>query len=229
MKEILEYQQLDIELTRLNKASNENLDNSNMDKYKALIKEASDKSKMLESTAEKMLSEYVKMKDVYEKTYKKVQALSSKSLDSIDGGDFNDILSQTNSLSQELFNLERGLNLFITKIKKILKEFEDTKNAMISAKAKFAEAKNKYESGIAVIAPKKKAIIEKMKEMEKTIDSTLLTKYKNMKGDKIFPVFTSLNNGHCSGCRVEIPTSKINKLKSEGTIVCEQCHRIIYN
>ncbi|MGN0961765.1 MAG: C4-type zinc ribbon domain-containing protein, partial [Christensenellales bacterium] len=36
-------------------------------------------------------------------------------------------------------------------------------------------------------------------------------------------------NGHCSGCRVEIPTAKINKLKAEGTIICEQCHRIIYN
>ena len=51
---------------------------------------------------------------------------------------------------------------------------------------------------------------------------------KTMKNDKIFPVFVSLKEGHCAGCMVEIPTSKINKLKSNGTIVCEQCHRIIY-
>ena len=42
------------------------------------------------------------------------------------------------------------------------------------------------------------------------------------------PVFVMINNGHCGGCRVEIPTSKLNTLKKDGKIICEQCHRIIY-
>jgi predicted nucleic acid-binding Zn-ribbon protein len=67
-----------------------------------------------------------------------------------------------------------------------------------------------------------------MKSLEKDLNPELFAKYKAIKNDKIFPVFVSFANGNCSGCRVEIPTSKINKLKSEGSIVCEQCHRIIY-
>ena len=69
----------------------------------------------------------------------------------------------------------------------------------------------------------------KMSSLEKEIDEDLMSKYKTLKSDKIFPVFVGFNDGHCSGCRVEIPTSKVNKLKTDGTIVCEQCHRIIYN
>jgi predicted nucleic acid-binding Zn-ribbon protein len=229
MKEILEYQKLDMELRRVKKSSSENLDTNNINKLKSYILEASEKGKNLENSAKQMLAEYGKMKDEYEKNCKKIQELTSKSIDSIEMGDVDNILAQINSLSQELFLLERNLNLFITKIKSSLKEFEVTKNNMIKAKQKYNEVKSKYEKGLEVTAPKIKEIEEKMKAMEKTIDQDLLSKYKSMKGDKIFPVFVSLNDGHCSGCRVEIPTSRINKLKTDGKIICEQCHRIIYN
>jgi len=228
MKEILEYQKLDIELRKVKKSSSENLDTSNINKLKSYIMEASEKGKNLENGAKKMLSEYAQMKDEYEKNCKKVADLTSKSLDSIEMNDVDAILAQINSLSQELFLLERNLNLFINKIKSSLKEFEVTKNNMIKAKQKYNEYKNKYEKGLEATAPKIKEIEDKMKSMEKNIDAELLAKYKSLKGDKIFPVFVSLNDGHCSGCRVEIPTSKMNKLKTDGKIVCEQCHRIIY-
>lgn len=229
MKEILEYQKLDMELRRVKKSSSENLDTNNINKLKSYILEASEKGKTLENGAKQMLTEYAKMKEEYEKNCKKVAELTSKSLDSIEIGDVDGILAQINSLSQELFLLERNLNLFITKIKNSLKEFEVTKNNMIKAKQKYNEVKSKYEKGLEVAAPRIKEIEDKMKAMEKNIDPDLLSKYKSMKGDKIFPVFVSLNDGHCAGCRVEIPTSRINKLKTDGKIICEQCHRIIYN
>lgn len=228
MKEILEYQRLDMELRKVKKSSSENLDTTNLNKLKAYIMEASEKGKNLENGAKDLLQEYSKMKEEYDRNYKKVQELTTKSLESIEMNDVDGILAEINSLSQELFLLERNLNLFITKIKNSLKEFEVTKNNMIKAKQKYNDMKSKYEKGLEVSAPKIKQIEDKMKAMEKTIDPELLSKYKAMKNDKIFPVFVSLNDGHCAGCRVEIPTSKINKLRTEGKIVCEQCHRIIY-
>ena len=124
--------------------------------------------------------------------------------------------------------LERNINIIITKIKNSLKDFEITKNNIIKARTKYNEFKNSYEKGLKDIEPKIKMIESKMKELEKTIEPNLLSKYKSIKADKIFPVYVSFDNGHCSGCRVEIPTARVNKLKQEGTIVCEQCHRIIY-
>ena len=228
MKEILEYQRLDIELRKVKKSSSENLDTTNINKLKAYIMEASEKGKNLENGAKDLLQEYSKMKDEYDRNYKKVQELTSKSLESIEMNDVDGILAEINNLSQQLFLLERNINLFITKIKNSLKEFEVTKNNMIKAKQKYNDMKSKYEKGLEVTAPKIKEIEDKMKAKEKTIDPELLAKYKSMKNDKIFPVFVSLNDGHCAGCRVEIPTSKINKLRTDGKIVCEQCHRIIY-
>ena len=147
MKEILEYQKLDIELRKLKKSTSENLDKNNVAKLKAYIIESSEKGKSLENGAKDLLNEYNKMKEQYDKNYKKVQELTSKSLDSIDSDDVDSLLAEINSLSQELFLLERNLNIFITKIKTSLKEFEVTKNNMIKAKQKYNEVKSKYEKG----------------------------------------------------------------------------------
>lgn len=228
MKEILEYQKLDIELRKVKKSSSENLDTSNINKLKSYILEASEKGKTLENGAKDLIAEYTKMKKEYDTNFKKVQELTAKSLENLEENDVDGVLAEINSLSQELFLLERNLNLFIGKIKNSLKEFEVTKNNMIKAKQKYNDVKSKYEKGVEATAPKLKEIEDKMKAMEKTIAPDLLAKYKSLKADKIFPVFVNLNDGHCAGCRVEIPTSKINKLKTDGKIVCEQCHRIIY-
>ena len=98
---------------------------------------------------------------------------------------------------------------------------------IIKAKQKYKIFKDKYEEDVKSVLPKVKEIEDKMAAMEKTLKPELLAKYKTAKADKIFPVFVPFSNGHCAGCRVEIPTAKANKLKTDGTIVCE-CHRIIY-
>ena len=168
------------------------------------------------------------LKSQYEADAKKIQTLISKDMESIELEDVDSILSTINSLSSELFLLERNINIIITKIKQSLKDFEVTKNNMIKARTKYNEFKSQYEKSLKSIEPKIKEIENKMTALESEIDAETLSKYKSMKGDKIFPVYVSYDNGHCSGCRVEIPTAKANKLKNEGKIICEQCHRIIY-
>ena len=131
-------------------------------------------------------------------------------------------------LSSELFLLERNINIVITKIKDSLKNFDITKKNIIKAKEKYNDCKEKCEKEVEAIAPRVKEIETKLKQLEKEIPADLFAKYNSIKADKIFPVFVALNDGHCSGCRVELPTAKVNKVKAEGSIVCEQCHRIIY-
>lgn len=228
MKKILEYQKLDIELNKLKKSSLNSADRANLAKLKSYIVDSHNKGYKLEDDAKDLLNDYIKLKKQYDENCEKVQKLtninmSDVSLDKVEG-----LLYQINSLSSELFLLERNINIIMTKIKESLKNFDITKKNIIKAKEKYNECKEICEKEVQAIAPKVKEIESKMKALEKEVSSDLLTKYNSIKADKIFPVFVALDNGHCSGCRVELPTGKINKLKSEGTIVCEQCHRIIY-
>lgn len=228
MNKILEYQKLDIELLKLKKSGANSEEKNNMAKLKGYIVESHDKGMKLENDAKKLFNDYLNLKKQYDSNFKKVQELLNTNISTVELNDVDNILSTINSLSSELFLLERNLNIIINKIKASLKEFEVTKNNIIKARQKYNEFKAKYEQGINNVAPQIKELESKMQALEKEIDENLLIKYKTIKGDKIFPVYVGFNNGHCGGCRVEIPTSKVNQLKKDGTIVCEQCHRIIY-
>lgn len=229
MKKMLEYQKLEIELIKLKKSGVSNVDQSNMVKLKNYIKETQDKGIKLESDAKALLDDYSKLKNQYDTNFDKVQKLINTDMSTIALDDVDTILSKINALSSELFLLERNINIIINKIKSSLKDFETTKNNIIKAKQKYNQFKTKCEADIQAVMPKVKEIEAKLKELEPSLDKDLFAKYKSSKADKIFPVFVPFANGHCSGCRVEIPTATANKLKAEGKIICEQCHRVIYN
>lgn len=228
MTKILEYQKLDMELNKIKKSNVNSVEKNNMNKLKGYIVEAHSKGMALESDANSLIVDYENLKKQYENNSKKIQKLINTDLSNVELENVDEMLSTINSLSSELFLLERNINIIITKIKQSLKDFEITKNNMIKARSKYNEFKDSYEKSLKNAEPKIKEIEDKMKSLESEIDANVLAKYKTMKNDKIFPVYVSFDNGHCSGCRVEIPTAKANKLKTDGTIVCEQCHRIIY-
>lgn len=229
MKKMLEYQRLDMELNKLKKSSLNSEDRASLSKLKNYIVESHNKGFQLEDGAKELLADYQKLKAQYDSNCEKVQKLIETDMETISLDKVDGFLSQINSLSSELFLLERNINIIMTKIKTSLKDFDTTKKNMIKAKEKYTECKERCDKEMASITPKLKEIEDKMASMEKEIPADLFAKYKAIKGDKIFPVFVALSDGHCSGCRVEIPTSKVNKLKESGSIVCEQCHRIIYN
>lgn len=228
MKNMLEYQRLDIELNKIKKSNVNSADRANLAKLKSIIVDSHNIGYKLEENAKKSLNSYNKLKAQYEANCAKVQSLTNTKLESITIDNVENYLYQINNLSSELFMLDRNINNIIEEIKKSLKSFDTTKKNIIKAKEKYNECKEKCEKDMQTIAPKIKEIESQMKELQKKIPSELFAKYQTSKADKIFPVFVCLDNGHCSGCRVELPTSKINKLKSEGSIVCE-CHRVIYN
>jgi len=143
--------------------------------------------------------------------------------------EFKDIYAQINTLSSELFMIERNLNIVLSKAKEILKEFEITKNNVMKARAKHNSSKENYEKLLKDVEPKLNEIRAQMKAMEPKVTPTLLEKYKTMKNDNIFPVFVPLlDNKSCFGCRMEVASSKLNKLTSEQFITCEHCGRLIY-
>lgn len=226
---MLEYQELDKELVKLNSMGASSADRANLAKLKGYIVEFNTKGFKIEEDAGNLLNDYNKLVSQYNANCDKVQALTSTDLSKVTLDKVDGILSQINALSSELFLLERNINIILTKIKSSLKEFDITKKNIIKAKEKYKECKEKCDKVVEQITPQVKSIEAKMATLEKELKPDELAKYKTMKADKIFPVYVPFVDGHCSGCRVEIPTSKINKLKADGTIICEQCHRIIYN
>lgn len=229
MKEILEYQKLDSELRKLEKQINSSNEKNVMNQMINYVKTAQNKGLELEKNAQKLINDYKVLKTEYDKNFKLIKELTSKKAEELTEKQMEEAFNKINLVSSNLYMIERNLNINVNNVKSILKEFENTKNQVMVAKGKHKESKTKYDELIGSITPKMEHIKSEMHALESKIKPELLTKYKEKKRDNIFPVYVMLRDGNCGGCMMAQPKGKLDKLKADGHIVCEQCGRIIFN
>ena len=223
---MLQYQKLDMELKKIQRSINTSEEKEVMNKMINYVKEAQNVSNVIEGKANKLVNDYFALKKSYDANAKKVEKLIANMPKNEE--ELKSAYAQINSLSSELFMIERNLNIVIGKAKECLKEFETTKNNVIKARSKHKASKENYEKLIKDTEPKIAEIKAQLKALEKDVNPILFEKYKSMKNDNIFPVFVPLLDGKaCYGCRMEVASSKLNKLSTEPYISCEHCGRLI--
>ena len=229
MENILKYQELDSKLQQLEKKMATSSEKSVMNQMIGYVKDAQNKSAELEQKARKMMDEYINLKKEYDKNILLIKELTAKNSDELTTAQMEEIFNQINLVSSNLYMIERNLNIQLVNIKAILKEFENTKNGVIKARNKHKESKEKYEALVNTINPEMDKIRHEMTKLEPSIDAKLLAKYKSVRHDNVFPVFVPLNNGNCGGCRMALPMGNVDKIKSDGYIVCDNCGRVIFD
>ena len=145
--------------------------------------------------------------------------MSNKDLDTVIEA-ANSIINNLNILEKRLFTQAESLNA-------TLNEFNSTKKNYGSARAKYAENKKIYEEELGKKSPQIDQIKKDLSKLEKDIEPKLITRYKQLRADRIYPVFVRLIDKSCGGCRMERSAAELDKLKNQGYLECENCHRII--
>ncbi len=228
MKTMIQYQNLDLELDKLNKQK-ENLEELKViERMRNIVKNAQNNSLKLENDAVSLLKEYDNLKSTYNKQSKEIEKLTSADVSKMSREDINNTLMSINAISSELFMIERNLNICINNISKALRDFENNKKTAIVARTKHKEAKDEYTRKLNLLEPKIEKINQELKELEGSLNKELFAKYKAYKVDGIFPVFAKLQNDACGYCRMEIAKNKLDNLKNDNFIICEHCRKIIY-
>jgi len=228
-KNILEYQKIDGELYSL-----ENLLAKSENKKKCialsnLAKEAQAKSASLEERASGVLKEFEDAKAVLAQNTKLADALSKKEVEKMSKEELDHDLTFKDKLFSNLSVLDRKITKIAETINAILSEYNKTVKAYNEAKEKYKVCKDAYDKEVAEIEPKMKEIQKKLELLSKTVEPSLLQKYKEMRKDKKYPVYVPLlNNNSCGHCRMELSASAVVKLNSEGSLVCEHCRCVIY-
>ena len=228
MKNIIKYQEIDIELEKLKKKKNAFEELKVIERMKNIVKNAQNNSIKLESDAEELLSEYNRLKEAYKRQHTAIEKLVAKNVEKMNQEEVNTDLVAINSISSELFMIERNLNIVINKISQALRDFENNKKTAIMARNKHKEAKDSYTKKIEALEPKIQKLIQVLKELEPGLNHEIFTKYNSYKNDGIFPVFVNLNGDACGYCRMEIPKNKLDNLKKDSYIICEHCRRVVY-
>ena len=225
---ILEYQKKDAQLVALQKQLSESPAKKVVNQMVEYVRNAQQKLVQIEKRASELIVEFEDLKNQLENSNKTVENLNKLKLDSLDEKELKSNEASIVNINAQILNIEKNISSLSKRISTILTEFEETKHQGNSAKKKYEQGLKTYND----LASKQEPVIRKLKNdlanLEKTVDPKMLEKYKELRGDKKFPIFVPLMSNSCGGCSMELPSSKLDKIKSTGMLECENCHRIIF-
>ncbi len=225
---IIEYQKTDAELFKIEKASRENPNRKIANDMQKRASDAQKRSVELEDKAKVLTEQIETIKKQFEAQNKMLGQVLSKDVDALEAGDVDKLIELKDKLSQNSNFLDKNLTRLAENVKMVIDEYQKATKIYQDARVKYNESKTAYDKSMTEIEPKKKELESNLATAEKGISKETLDKYKRLRADNIFPVFVPLRGNSCGGCNMELPIAQVSKLKENGTLQCEHCHRIIY-
>lgn len=225
---IIEYQKTDAELFKIEKATRENPNRKIASDMQKRASDAQKRSIDLEDKAKVLNDQIATIKKQFEAQNKMLNQVVNKDVDNLEAGEVDKLIELKDKLAQNSNFLDKNLTRLAENVKMVIDEYQKATKIYQDARVKYNESKAAYDKTMAEIEPKKKELEDKLVSAEKGISKETIEKYKRLRADNIFPVFVPLRNNSCGGCNMELPVAQISKLKENGTLQCEHCHRIIY-
>ncbi|MBO4412998.1 MAG: hypothetical protein J5779_03185 [Clostridia bacterium] len=225
---ILEYQNKDTELYKIENEIAKSEFKKNYQEMIGIVKQAQEKSAQLEKRAGDILNELKNLEKNFKENSANLEKLSNKANKELNLTEIESVFDAIENVENNLNVLEKKILQTAEKLNVSLNEFEYAKKNYGTAKAKYAENKTKYDN----LVSSKQAEIEDLKKtlagLEKNIEPKIFAKYKQLRQDKIFPVFAPLQDKSCGICMLELSSAQVDKVKTQGYLECDNCHRIIY-
>lgn len=226
MKEMLKYQDMDLEIKRLESELAEHEDRKNAIKMQHILKDCQAKLVELENKSKETLKAYSQYKNVYNNMAKNLEVIEknaeTENLSKIEG-----LVDAIDAIVSNLTMLDKKMATIINYAESVQSEYNNIMKNARSAKASMQKYKESFngakEEAEKLIQAKK---VELQKQGSK-VDSKLLQKYKQKANDSK-KVIVPLVNGKCGGCSINLSAGNLNVLKTKKVIECENCGRIIY-
>lgn len=226
MQEILKYQDIDSEIKKIEAQIADNANRKNALKMQQFLKDAQTKLAELEKRADDTIKAYNQYKEIYNKMAKNLE-VAEKNAGSDDISKSEGLLEAIDTIASNLTKLDKEMASIMANCASIQNEVSSIMKSARTAKANLQKYKDEFAKYKEEMDVKIAGLKEKLAEQAKKVDKTLLSKYKQKSVEKT-NVFVAEVSGKCGGCRMEISASKLNTLKANGFIECENCGRIIY-
>ena len=228
MKELYKYQELDVELKRLEKKLNSNEYVKKINFSKETAKNCQLRMIEINIESKKILEEIDKITTVKSKGVELVKKYTETDISNLDEKSVLEIVNKIKPIKKNIEELISRLTILENKMHSILEEFKELKKQILSSKKVFEENKAMVDKLREELEPQIESVKKSLLQQEKNIKPEIFQKYRNIKREGVFPVLVKLTDGkNCGYCRLEQSIHKLDKIKLQGFTECEQCHRII--
>ena len=224
---ILNYQEIDTKLYKLERELAGSEERKEYVKVKKFLEAAPEKLDSLEVKATALKTEATEISKKYAQTEETLKDFEHLDELVTGGADIAFYKKKAQSIVEQLKKLKADLATLTANIKSVDAEYQKLKKQVIAMQKQYAEASEKYKELKASKDGEKKAIEAELQKIAKEVSPDLLTLYLTKRKEKIFPVVGELTSNRCPYCSMEPPIAARNKLTGGGTIECDNCHRII--
>lgn len=229
-QEMLNYQQLDGELNRIERDLRKNENFVKRKQYKAASQECEETISKLDARAADLKAQLA----IAEQSVKKITEVISEhskevgTLEDVD--ELNYMNKKLNEQIAELNNVEKEIKRIIREGEEIAKTFEETSAKLPRIVAGYNKFNEEFNKATAEVKPRVNEIRARQAELKKSIDAHIFEVYKKASEGGLYPVFVPLEDGtRCGGCRMEMPKAAVDaQFAGKPYMRCEHCGRIIY-
>ena len=225
---ILEYQKVDEKLIEIDKEVARSSIKKELNELYSSLKEAQTKLIENDKEARKILEELDKLTAVQNKGLNLVEKYTKQNLDELSQNELLELDNKIKRASSDLSEIEKRISRLNERIAQVLSNFDETRKSGVSIKKKIQEGKVSFEEFAKSKSQDKEEIKSQLAKLEKDIEPKILVRYKSLRQDGLFPIVVPIHSSRCSGCRMELSMNEMDKLKKNGVIECDRCHRIIY-
>ena len=228
INKLVEYQELDKKLKKIKKETATESSAVVLEKLNKTIKDCQNKILELEEKSKELLQSLNKLLEVEKKGVSYVAKCEKMDIEKMSEAELKDFDAKTTQTAKQLAELDTRISAHNAEVKKVVLDYKMYRKKILDAKEKRESLKVESDSKTEQDKPQLEDIREQLVKLEKEIEPAKLAKYKALKQDGIFPVIVPLVDKRCGGCRMELSTSALDKLKTNGMHECEQCRRLIY-
>lgn len=228
LQAILNYQETDKKLYKLERELAGSEERKEYVKYKKFLETAPEKLDSLEVKATALKSEAAELVKKYEHTEETLGDFEHLDELITGGADIAFYKKKAQSIVEQLKKIKADLNALSANIKATDAEYQKLKKQVISAQKQYAEVSEKYKAMKAARESERKEIETALAEATKAVPAEMLDVYKTKRKEKIFPVVGELTGNRCPFCSMEPPLAARSKLTGGGSIECDNCHRLIF-
>ncbi len=226
-KELLEYQEVDGELRKIEQELASSEERKKFIQAKKFMETAGEKLEAQDKRACDLKALAEKLTEEFEEINKMIQEYSDLDEMVESGGDISFYKKSVQSLVDQLRAMKGELSKLMADIESAVEEYKKMKKQTISMQKQYKEYNEKFKEVKNARAEEVKAITARLEKIGANIPEEILKRYNAKRRERIFPVVAPLTNGRCI-CGMDFAIAQQGALTGGNVIECEHCHRFIY-
>lgn len=228
-QEMLEYQDLDIELNKIERELKKNPFYTKRREVKSALQKAEEQLARLDQKTLELRNQLTTATQTLQSINAVIEEHTKEIADIEDQDELNYMSKKLDEQLKLLANVEREIKQILQEGDELDKTFDKISQTIPKLVAEYNRCNAEFDKATQQVKPRVLELKKKQAEIKDKIEPTLFARYKTL-SEQVHPVFVPLEDkSRCGGCNMDMPIAQVTSmLADKGYMICEHCGRVIY-